>query len=144
MAALQAALEELQAASAATTAHADALQGQVDAGLADVLAALDTKASAVDCGRKMDRAACEAMLSDLHTAVQARATGRQLKALGARVDTGDTRAALLEQKVEVALAFVEWFGDKGETYEYNASALERHMNALARGNRARVGGAAAR
>ena len=30
------------------------------------------------------------------------------------------------------------YSDKGEAYEYNASALERHMNTLATGNRART------
>lgn len=51
---------------------------------------------------------------------------------------GGAQASLdaLTAKVDICLRFVEWFAEKGEAYEYNASALERHMNALAVGNRA--------
>lgn len=46
--------------------------------------------------------------------------------------------ALLGRKVDVALRFVDWYAAKGDAYEYNAAALERHMNALAVGNRPRA------
>jgi hypothetical protein len=42
------------------------------------------------------------------------------------------------RQVDVALRFVDWYADKGDAYEYNAAALERHMNALAVGNRPRA------
>ena len=47
---------------------------------------------------------------------------------------------LLGRKTDVALRFVEWFSAKGEAFEHNASAVERHLNALAAGNRAVGGG----
>jgi hypothetical protein len=46
--------------------------------------------------------------------------------------------ALLGRKVDVALRFVDWYAEKGDSYEYNAASLERHMNALAVGNRPRA------
>lgn len=36
------------------------------------------------------------------------------------------------------MKFIDWYGSKGEAYEYNAASLERHMNALAVGNRSKV------
>jgi len=46
--------------------------------------------------------------------------------------------ASLGGKVDVCLRFIEWYAEKGEAYDYNSEALERHMNALAVGNRART------
>ena len=40
--------------------------------------------------------------------------------------------------MDVALRFIDWYATKGDAYEYNAAALERHMNALAVGNRPRA------
>ena len=47
---------------------------------------------------------------------------------------------MLGRKTDVALRFVEWFSAKGEAFEHNAAAVERHLNALASGNRALAGG----
>ncbi len=44
--------------------------------------------------------------------------------------------ATLGRRVDVAMRFVDWYAAKGEGYEANAGALERHMNALAVSNRA--------
>ncbi|CAE7246257.1 unnamed protein product [Symbiodinium sp. KB8] len=101
-----------------------------------------SKASVEASDRKMDRATCEALLRDLNRHVQARATVDEMREACGRLDQHQAAQRLLQEKVEVALAFVEWFGAKGETYEYNAAAMERHMNALARGNRASVRGVA--
>ena len=42
---------------------------------------------------------------------------------------------MLGRKTDVAMRFVEWFSAKGEAFEHNAAAVERHLNALASGNR---------
>jgi hypothetical protein len=75
-------------------------------------------------------------LQRLEREVEARALGSALEA----ANDGATQVAgavdALARKVDVCLRFIEWFADRGEAYEYNASALERHMNALAVGNKA--------
>lgn len=37
----------------------------------------------------------------------------------------------LQRQVDIALRFVEWFSRRGEAYEHNAAAIERHMKDLA-------------
>ena len=140
--ALQEALAKLEAAEAASAAKAAKLEAEVAADFEDVRGALAGKASVEASDRKMDRATCEALLRDLNRHVQARATVDEMREACGRLDQHQAAQRLLQEKVEVALAFVEWFGAKGETYEYNAAAMERHMNALARGNRASVRGVA--
>lgn len=66
--------------------------------------------------------------------VEARALSSSLDAVHARVQTLDRRTGRLGEEVQVALDFVDWYARRGEAYEFNASALERHMNDLAVGN----------
>jgi hypothetical protein len=79
-------------------------------------------------------------LQDMRAEVEARAFITSLEATDENVTCLQTSVDGLSRRVDVCLRFIEWFSDKGASYEYNAGALERHMNALAVGNRSRVGG----
>lgn len=79
-------------------------------------------------------------LQDMRAEVEARAFITSLEATDENVTCLQTSVDALSRRVDVCLRFIEWFSDKGASYEYNAGALERHMNALAVGNRSRVGG----
>jgi hypothetical protein len=134
------ALEVLRSDQAATQSDLHNFTQSTEGSLQSIQRSLDTKATLHDLSLKHDTAAAEALLTDLSTHVQRRATGARVQGIEEHLEANKAWQALLERKVEVALAFVEWFGEKGETYEYNAGSLERHMNALARGNRATVHG----
>ncbi len=142
-AATAAALATLRDAHNATQADLEQLAQQTTEQLHNVNSALATKASITAMDLKYDTATAEAALDDLHAHVQRRATNARVKDIEEHLERNKAWQALLERKVEISLAFVEWFGEKGETYEYNAGSLERHMNALARGNRATVRGGSA-
>jgi len=104
-------------AAAAAAARADEVAAASAAGLA-----------AAPRERRRERAAARADTASRAYVVSLEATDENVTAAQAALDA-------LASKVEVCLRFVEWFAEKGEAYEYNASALERHMNALAVGNR---------
>ena len=137
------ALDDLRNAHNATQAELEDLTQRTTQQLQDIDCALRTKASVAAVDLKHDTATAEAALDALHSHIQRRATVDRVQGIEQLLEGNKAWQALLERKVEVALAFVEWFGEKGETYEYNAGSLERHMNALARGNRATVHGSSA-
>ena len=77
-------------------------------------------------------------IANIREEVEARAYVTSLEATDENVTTLQNTSDVLAKKIEVALRFVDWYADRGEAYEYNAGALEKHMNALAIGNRAKV------
>jgi len=142
-AATKSALAALRDAHNATQADLEDLAQQTARQLQEVDTALASKAPQASVDLKYDTATAEAALDELHAHIQRRALGSTVQGIEAHLERNKAWQALLERKVEISLAFVEWFGEKGETYEYNAGSLERHMNALARGNRATVHGSGA-
>lgn len=66
--------------------------------------------------------------------VEGRAAQGSLDSCEGRVSALEATAGRLEEQSGVALDFVDWFSRRGESFEYNAASIERHMNALAGGN----------
>jgi hypothetical protein len=135
----------LDAAAAAAAARLDQLeQGAVAAArtAADDRRAAEARVVAAAASVRGEFSgvadALRADLAALRDEVDARAYVTSLEATDEGVAGLRTATDLLGRKVEVALRFVDWYSQKGESYEANAASLERQMNALAVGNRARV------
>jgi hypothetical protein len=75
-------------------------------------------------------------VSRLADEVDARAYVTAVEATDETVSTVRGTVEVLDRKVGVALRFIDWYAEKGELYEANASAVERQLNSLAVGNRA--------
>lgn len=131
---LQVATERLQTVEAT----AGSLQAQVAA----TARATHVHAQEVVDAARSDLAArisaLDAALANLTQEVDARAYMSSLESTDDRVRSVSSTVAHMCASLDVATRFVAWFSERGEAYEYNAGALERHMNALAVGNRARV------
>lgn len=121
----------LEAGAEAATARAAADKGELQAAIAAASSTLREEA-----GRAAARVASE--LDGLREEIEARAYVSSLAATDESVGELRSAADTLQRQLEVAMRFIDWYAEKGEAYEYNAASLERHMNALAVGNRSRT------
>lgn len=111
--ALMDARAHISAAAAAAHEHVETRAGELLAHMEDSVASV--------------RTAVEAAMRELDT----RAYTSSLEASDERTAAVEAAVAALTGQVGVALRFVAWFTERGEAYEMNAAALERHMNGLA-------------
>lgn len=74
-------------------------------------------------------------VSRLADEIDARAYVTAVEATDESVQAVRGTVEVLDRKVGVALRFIDWYAEKGELYEANATAVERQLNALALGNR---------
>jgi len=102
------------------------------AGVDDKLAAMEQSLSSrafVSSVESTERAVAAVGTSHPHTSIcpviaVRHTVSRPSRCVGAK--QGD-----LQRQVDIALRFVEWFSRRGEAYEHNAVAIERHMKDLA-------------
>lgn len=128
---LDRALEQLRAAGQQTASTLDELA-------TDVASALEERPTAEVVAAKADRAAIERSLARVRVDLGRRAESADLATVQASLQALSERVAGTEKTGTVALEFIDWYASRGKAYEWNAEALERHMNALAVGNRAAV------
>jgi len=76
-------------------------------------------------------------LESLRKEADARAYITSLEATDETVSSLSQEVELHSRKLDVVLKFVDWYSTKGESFEANASSIERHMNQLAMKNAAR-------
>jgi hypothetical protein len=76
-------------------------------------------------------------LESIRKEADARAYITSLEATDESVASLSQQVDLHDRKLEVALRFIDWYSSKGETFEANASSIERHMNQLALKNAVR-------
>ena len=76
-------------------------------------------------------------LESLRKEADARAYITSLEATDETVSSLSQDVELNSRKLDVVLKFVDWYSTKGESFEANASSIERHMNQLAMKNAAR-------
>jgi hypothetical protein len=76
-------------------------------------------------------------LESLRKEADARAYITSLEATDETVSSLSQDVELHSRKLDVVLKFVDWYSTKGESFEANASSIERHMNQLAMKNAAR-------
>lgn len=110
-------------------------------------AGLDNAAVEVGAARAGAAAALQSACSELRGELASLSleVGRRayISSLEATDDSLQSLAESIRQlslRTDVCLRFIQWYSDKGEAYEFNAQGLERHMNALAVGNRSKVVG----
>jgi hypothetical protein len=125
---------QMREGAARGEARAAALAAQLENALAEVAGV-----------RAAASGSLSAAVRDLRTELSRLAAEVGKRAYIASLEETDEAAASTAQavaalggKVDVCLRFIEWYAEKGEAYDYNSEALERHMNALAVGNRART------
>ena len=76
-------------------------------------------------------------IESLRKEADARAYITSLEATDEAVTSLSQEVELHSRKLDVVLKFVDWYSTKGESFEANASSIERHMNQLAMKNAAR-------
>lgn len=138
-------LHATRACHVALASRTDALEAGVaalEAALASRHGEMVAHVQAVAEAAGKDLAASAARLREeaaaLRADVDTRAYVTALEATDESVASLSSNVSALASRVDVCLRFIEWFSEKGQAYEYNAAALERHMNALAVDNRART------
>lgn len=121
--------------SVAMDASLSLLQDRMERGAKDAAAALAATATQLRTEAAGTAGMLRTDLAALREELEARAYITSLEATDENLTVLTERVGALAVKLEACLKFVDWFAEHGSAYEYNAAALERHMNALAVGNR---------
>ena len=95
---------------------------------------LQSKAPTSELRRCVLRQHFQDAISSLGTSVDGKASMGDVIKIDRRVEDLEDMLKAEQQKVAVALRFVEWFADRGVSYEHNMRVLDRHIANLAKAN----------
>lgn len=96
----------------------------------DIEGELSTKATILAMRECVLRRHYERAVEALGAEIERRASQGQADRLGQRVQDLEARAVREEERVAVAIQFVEWFTSRGEGYEHNIRVLDKHLKSL--------------
>lgn len=134
-----ASFESVASLSTALTSLAEETHGlQLDQERLETLASdmsneLKTKADALDVSQQyVLRSHFDEMMVALGTTVDTKAAAVALGELTEHVEALTTRVNEQATMVTVAVRFVDWYTNRGESYEYNLQVIDKHLNGLSK------------
>lgn len=112
-------------------AELDTLTQSSDARFTKVAADLSVIPTASNLAKKAEATDVEQIRAELQRQIEGKAGVRSVRTLSDEVGVLAQQSADHTQQLRLSLRFIDWFSERGESYEHNMKALDAHLGRFA-------------